>query len=214
MSKELKIMLGVAMVVLGIGALLFIKTPQRQQPGTPTDSQSLVRDLSHMTGKKDAKVTVVEFGDYQCPFCAQVNPTVKQVIQTYQNNPGFNFVFRNFPLPQHQYALLAAEAAEAAGALGKFWAMNNLIYERQNDWVGSANPLDLFVSYAQSLDLDVNKFKNYVQNNIFSDVIQSDKNDGDNLGVNATPTFFINGQKQDAAPTLDEFKQKIDALLK
>lgn len=214
MPKEAKILIGIAVLVIAGGAVLFLKgNPQPQAPSQPVDAQSLIREGSHMTGSKNAKVTVVEFGDYQCPFCAQVNPVVEQVIAAYKNNSNFNFVFRNFPLSQHPNALPAAEAAEAAGAQGKFWEMHNKIYENQAQWADSASALDIFARYAQDLGLDVDKFRQDAQNNKFSDIIRADANDGTKLGVNATPTFYLNGEKQEQISTFDQFKQKIDAAL-
>ena len=166
-----------------------------------------------MTGSPNAKVTVVEFGDYQCPACAYINPAVKQVIATYGANPNFNFVFRNFPLAQHRNAQLAAEAAESAGEQGKFWEMHDKIYEAQNDWAESGSALDMFTGYAQALGVDVNKFKQAIEQKKFDDVIRADARDGDTLGVNSTPTFFINGEKQPSIPSFDAFKTIIDADL-
>lgn len=161
------------------------------------------RDYSHMTGTASAKVVVVEFGDFECPFCAQAYDPVKQVVDKYQANANFSFVFRNFPLAQHSNALSAAEAAEAAGAQGKYWEMEGLLYQRQNDWAGVIDPTGNYVNYAQQIGLDVNKFKTEVSTGKYIDNITQDQKDGDALGVNSTPTFFINGQKLDSYTQLD-----------
>jgi hypothetical protein len=95
MSKELKIMLGIAVVVIAGAAFLFIKgNPKSNVPANPG---LLVRDNSNMTGDKNAKATLVEFGDFECPYCGALHPTIKQIIDTYKDNKNFNFVFRNFP---------------------------------------------------------------------------------------------------------------------
>ncbi len=114
MEKEAKVILSISVLVI-IGVILFIILGSKST--TPTLSSSALLDNAiHMTGKKDAKVTIVEFGDFECPACGQFSSVSKQLIDTYGKNPEFNFVFRNFPLPQHKNALIAAEAAEAAGA--------------------------------------------------------------------------------------------------
>ncbi len=205
-------MFGIAIVVIAGAVLLFLKgNPPAHVP--LADAGRLVRDDSDMTGSKDAKVTLVEFGDYECPFCGALNPVIEKLLADYKDNKDFNYVFRNFPLAQHQYAKLAAEAAEAAGAQGKFWDMHNKIFDNQNSWTGNSQPLDIFTSFAQILGLDINKFKDAVQNNQAQDKITEDLDDGNALGVNATPTLYLNG-KQESATDYDNLKKDIDAALK
>lgn len=214
MSKETGIMLGIAALVLVGGIVLFITTGpgSKVQPGQAVDSQSLVLDTSRMTGDKNAKVTLVEFGDFQCPACAQFHPKVKEILEHYKGNKDFNFVFRNFPLTQHKNAPISAEAAEAAGEQGKYWEMHDKLYEAQNEWSESSNPLDIFAGYAQQLGLNVDQFKNDVANSKFKALIDADQADGVKLKVNATPTFYLNGQKLDVLPSLNDFIAKVDKL--
>lgn len=215
MSKEAKILIAIAGVVVIGGILLAIfANPQPTAPGEPVDEKSLIRENSHMTKELGAKVTIVEFGDYQCPGCAAASPVVKQIIETYKDNKDVNFVFRNFPLDSiHPNAHISAEAAEAAAAQGKFWEMYELLYSKQNDWATISNPIETFVGYAQSLGLDVDKFRSEVSQRKYADVITTDYNDGVSLGVNSTPTFFINGVKEAKVLSFEEFKTKIDAEL-
>jgi protein-disulfide isomerase len=166
-----------------------------------------------MTGSKQAKVTLVEFGDYECPFCGALNPIIEKLLANFQGNKDFNYVFRNFPLPQHQYAKLAAEAAEAAIAQGKFWEMHNKIFDNQNAWTSNSQPLDVFAGYAQGLGMDVNKFRDAVGANQAQDKIVEDLDDGNALGVNATPTLYLNG-KQENATDYANLKKDIDEALK
>ena len=193
-------------IILGVIGILFlagmgfviIKTASSPAtlPGSVVpagDMSILVKDDSHMTGSPTAKVQMVEFGDYECPFCAQAAPTLKIVADEYKSNPNFNFVFRNFPLPQHQFALVAAEAAEAAGAQGKFWEMNQMIYGSQDAWVNSKDPVSLFVTYATSLGLNVNEFKSDIATNKYSAFINTDLADGTTIGIQHTPTVYLNG---------------------
>ena len=206
-------MIGIAAVVIAGGVLLF-KSDPGPTLNLPADPGKLVRDSSHMTGDKAAKVTLVEFGDYECPFCASLNPTIEQIVTNYVTDKNFNFVFRNFPLSQHQNAKIAAEAAEAAGAQGKFWEMNKKIYASQNDWSGQQQPLETFVNYAKALNLDTAKFRDEVQHNTYDTQIETDLNDGNALNVNGTPTLYLNGQLIQATSDYNNLKSEIDALLK
>ena len=219
MSREAKILIAIAGVVLLGGVLLAIyANPQPQEAGKPVDSQSLVRDTSHKTGNADAKVTIVEFGDFQCPGCGAAHPVLKKVLAQYTDPSKVNFVFRNFPLESiHPNARLAAEAAEAAGVQGKYWEMHDMLYEQQNEWSTSDAAQDIFTNYATALGLDVDKFKVSVGQRLFKAVIDADLADGNAVQVSGTPTFFINGvlfaPRQGAIPSEDDFKQKIEEEL-
>ncbi len=213
MTAEVKVVLGIgaAAVILAFGVFL-MSSSNTQISSAKADPKLLIKDQSHKIASDSAKVTVVEFGDYQCPACAQAHPIVKKVLVDYQGK--INFVFRNFPLPQHKNGSAAAEAAEAAGTQGKFWEMYNKLYETQNSWAELGDPTQIFVQYAKDLQLDSEKFEQDLIANKYADIINSDKADGIALGVNSTPTFFINGEKVASVLTYQEFKTKIDQLLK
>ena len=147
----------------------------------------------HTQGPDDAPVTLVEYGDYQCPYCGAAYPIVKEVQKRLAAN--LRFVFRNFPIgTAHPYAPMAAEAAEAAGAQGKFWEMHDTLYENQD---ALAEP-DL-VSYARRLDADVERFRNELEHHTYQPRVQEDFMSGVRSGVNGTPTFYINGQRHDGS---------------
>ena len=110
--------------------------------------------------------------------------------------------------------MIGAEAAEAAGAQGKYWEMHDLLYQNQNEWGETNNPLDYFTKYAQTLGLDLNRFKQEVQSNKYVDKINKDESDGVALNVNGTPTIFVNGQQLSSTPTAGDLKRQIDELLK
>jgi protein-disulfide isomerase len=167
---------------------------------------------SYKTGSDSAKVTIVEFGDFQCPACGAAHPHVKKLLADEKEN--VLFVFRNFPLQQHQYAKLAAEAAMAAGAQGKFFEMEDKLFTNQEIWMTSKDPMVNFKEYAEELALDVTKFEEEVTSEKYKDLIERDTNDGIALGVNSTPTFFINGEKFTEPATYDSFKKKIEELSK
>jgi protein-disulfide isomerase len=167
------------------------------------------------TGDATATVSVVEYGDYECPACGEYNPVVKQLITDYGNR--VLFAFREFPLYSiHPNAGISAQAAEAAGLQGKYWEMHDLLYANQNDWV-TTDPTQVvakyFNSYAQSLGLDVAKFDSDISSTQVSDKIAADVASGNAASVDHTPTFFVN-LKQIPNPTnYAGFKKVIDAAL-
>ena len=199
MNKNIIIMVVVILAVLGIGIFLASKSPATPSAGTPDSgiqgAADITRPTSHMTGSINAKVQFVEFGDYQCPACGAAYAPIKQIVDQYQNDPNFNFVFRNFPLPMHPNAPEAAEAAEAAGAQGKYWQMHDLLYTNQNTWSGTVDPTSYFVQYAQQLGLDTKTFQSDVTSAKYINVITQDQKDGDALGIDGTPTLYLNGQQ-------------------
>jgi protein-disulfide isomerase len=166
----------------------------------------LVREDSWFKGSQEAKVVIVEFSDFECPACATVEGTVSQLISQYGER--IKFVYRHFPLKQHQYAFKAAEAAEAAGEQGKFWEMKSLIFANQTN-LNEA----VFENLAQELGLDLAKFRDSLNSGKFKDKINRDYEDGDKAGVRATPTFFINGKKYEGGRPFEAFKREIDSLL-
>src|SRR3989344_4283449 len=211
MSTETKIISGVGIGFFALLAFLIYNTNSGAQP--VVDSALLIGQGSYMTGTKEAKVNVVEFGDYQCPACAYASPILQQLVKAYKDNQNVNFVFRNFPLPQHSNAMISAEAAEAARDQGKFLEMSEMLYDRQNEWSGNPKALELFAGFAKELGLNVKTFTDSVSQEKFKDIINKDRSDGQALGVNSTPTFFINGEKFQGGLNFDVFKKKIDDQL-
>jgi protein-disulfide isomerase len=148
-----------------------------------------VGQRDHRIGKPTATITLVEYGDYQCSHCAEAYPLIKKLLKDFNNQ--LLFVFRNFPLQEsHPEAMIAAEAAEAAGLQNKFWEMHDMIYEHQDEL--SENNLQYF---AENLNLDLDKFENDWDSADVTAKIESDFESGIRSGVNGTPTFFINDQR-------------------
>ncbi len=209
-------LIGLVTVVIVIGAALLLSQPKEatEQVATVTDTALLLgpeKDRQTI-GSSSAKVTIVEFGDYQCPACRLAHPVVKQILEEYKGK--VYFVFRNFPLPMHQNAQLGATAALAAGAQGKFWEMYDILYENQEEWGESAKAKDLIKEYAADLKLDTAVFSQALDAQIGKAVIQKDRDDGYQLAVNSTPTFYINGDKVVGGIDYDTFKKEIDKRLK
>jgi protein-disulfide isomerase len=145
----------------------------------------------HAEGPGDAPLTLVEYGDYQCPYCGAAYPVVKRLQKTLGKK--LRFVFRNFPLTQvHPYAVVAAEAAEAAALQGKFWEMHDLLFEQQKSLNPSIIPL-----WAKEIGLNVEQFGNDIKEGVVEKRIKEDRRSGIRSGVNGTPTFFINGIRYD-----------------
>ena len=213
MSKEAKILTGILVVVVGGMIGLFALANQSSNKPAPSgDKTKIVRDNSHKTGS--GSVQLVEFGDYQCPACGAAYPNVKQLMKDYDGK--VTLYFRNFPLTQiHQNATLGAEAAEAAGDQGKYWEMHDKLYENQKDWseLSATEAENKIVGYAQELGLDTGKFKSAVDNEQFKQVIDQDTADGNALGIDATPTFYLNGTKLSGGYDYATLRDAVNAAL-
>lgn len=161
----------------------------------------------HIQGSSSAAVTLVEYGDYQCPFCGDTYPIIKKLQKHFGDQ--LRFVFRNFPLVRiHAYAQRAAEAAEAAGGQGKFWEMHDYLYEHQ-DVLDAEN----LVKAAGTLGLDRVKFDREVAEHVYADRVKADIQSGNDSGVGGTPTIFINGVRNDGDDDFETLKAKIDEAI-
>lgn len=218
MTNETKILagFGILTVILVIGGAILLgnssSSQSSQEPTQKADSNILIRPNSTQISTSSAKATLVEFADFQCPACATAHPTVKQILK--ENKGKVNFVYRHFPLPQHKNARISAQAAEAAGIQGKFWEMYDKLYENQSSWSESNSALDIFTDYAKDLELDIDQFKKDIENNELADKIQKDANDGNTLGVNSTPTFFLNNQKVENLANFGDLKTQVESEIK
>lgn len=162
----------------------------------------------HVRGSVNGKVTIVEFGDFQCPACGAYDPIVREAIE--KNKNDVKFVFKNFPLTQiHRNALIASKAVESAGLQGKYWEMHDLLYDKQEEWSNSMNAKDVLANYAKILSLDVNKFVTDLENKSIEENIFNEYKEGIKLGVQGTPTFFLNGRKIDNPRNVEDFDKLI-----
>lgn len=157
-------------------------------------------------GNKNAKVTIIEFTDYQCPFCGRARPTVNQIIDTYGDK--VHYVLRDFPLNFHPYAQKAAEAAECAGDQDKYWEYSKVLWANQK-----ALDIPDLKKYAKELNLDTAKFDKCLDTGQFTAEVNKDIADGSKAGVTGTPSFFINGQLLTGARPFEQFKEVIDLEL-
>lgn len=209
MSKQFLIAIVVSILALfGIYALTSNKDEAKTTSNTSASQLS-----NNVIGKNAKKVSLVEYGDFQCPACGQYHPLVKQLVEKYNND--IQFQFRNYPLQQiHPNARAASRAAEAAAKQNKYWEMHDLLYEQQDSWNASSAANTVFEAYAGQLGLNVAKFKTDFASSEVNSIITADFNEGTKLGVTSTPTFFLQGKKIENPQTLDEFSKLIDEAIK
>lgn len=205
MSKRFVIILA-ALFVLFAGVLFFSKRSDSNSEVTIDESAG----SSHIEGEGTSGVTLLEFGDFQCPACKSYYPIVKAVKSEFGDK--IKFQFRNFPLTNiHPNAMAAHRAAEAAGRQGKFFEMHDLLYERQDSWSTSQNPTRIFEDYATELGLNIDQFREDMASQSVLNVINTDLKLGQDLELTATPSFILNGKKLDPAPnSADKFIQAIN----
>jgi len=198
--------LGEAVAGLEVGAAPAKREAPRRRGIDPNKVHKVNTAGSPSIGPEDASVTLIEFSDFQCPFCARVTPTLEQIQETYGDD--VRIVFKHLPLRIHPQAPMAHAASEAAKAQGKFWEMHDLIF---------ANPRQLteekFVEYAGQIDLDVEQFKVDMASPEVKKRVDADVAEASQLGVTGTPGFFINGKFVSGAKPFADFKQRIDAEL-
>ncbi len=209
-TTEGKFIGGLVLVIVLIFAYYFYAV---SKSGVSTTQEVVITETDHVRGAPNGVVTLVEFGDFQCPACGAYEPIVRQV--TAHNPQILKVVFRHFPLTQmHQNALLAARSSEAAGLQGKFWEMHDMLYDKQTDWSGSLNARDTFVGYASALGLNVAKFTSDLNSKEVEEKILAEYKEGVNLGVNSTPTFFVNGKKIQNPKSIEDFDKVIQEASK
>lgn len=201
MSKKAWIIF--AVVVVGLLAALVIS---QRTANPPVDVSSVNANAiqaattqngniaDHTFGVASSKVTLIEYGDFECPYCGRAHPQIKAISQQYTDQ--LTFVFRNFPITSaHPNAKAAAAAVEAAGLQGKYWDMHNLIYESQNTWqdLTGTDRDNQFLAYAKQLGLDTAKFTTDVSSNAVLKKIAFDQAVAGKIGVDSTPTFYLDG---------------------
>jgi len=179
--------------------------------GTGTLSQTQAQSSSDESDEK-VSITMTEYSDYQCPACAYFYPIVKKLKDKYGSQLKMNYKF--FPLNSHRYSALAARAAQAAKNQGKFLEMHNLLFENQKQWSESPNPGPTFVNYARELNLDIEQFRDELNARETQETVMKQKKEGRQAGVNATPTFIIEGEMLSSLPeSFSEFDRIVQQYL-
>ena len=203
--------------ILGTFLLLFGVYKIVNQPvQTDFPQARQIKANDHVKWAPEKKNILVEYSDLQCPSCKGAHDFLKTIEASGSADIDITkkvtFVFRYFPLYQiHDKAYLSAYAAEAAGIQGKFWEMTDLLFKNQQTWSTSNNPKDFFLSYAEELKLDVDRFKKDSDSTEVKNRISEDLREAEQMGVNSTPTFFLNGQKVDVN-SYEEFKKLLKGL--
>jgi protein-disulfide isomerase len=178
--------------------------------GSSSGKSSSSAATQHVEGNGKTGVTLVEYGDYQCPYCEQYYSIVKQVQAQY--NDQIYFQFRNYPLTNlHPNAFAAARAAEAASQQNKFWEMHDTLYEPANwqVWTAASDPTKYFNQYAQQLGINVTQFKTDFASTKVNNLVNADMAAGNKLGITGTPSFYIDGKHVDVGASPDAFSKVI-----
>ncbi len=177
------------------------------------EEQSLAPSVENnwTKGNKNASVILVEYSDLQCPACGFYYPMLKKLSEEFKNE--ILFIYKHFPLRQiHKNAQIAAQATEAAGMQGKFWEMHGMIFDNQKIWSNqnTQEAKQSFILYAKSLNLNLDKFKKDIESEKVINKVNKDYLEGIKLNVNATPTFFLNGNKINNPRSYNEFVKLIE----
>ena len=205
----------VAVVVVLLGGLIYLSNKNKITIDTSTIDTGNVQPASaqsgniadRLFGKPDSKVTLVEYGDFECPGCGGMHPTIKDLTEKYETQMAF--VFRNFPLSNiHPNARIAAATAEAAGLQGKYWEMHNKLFENQSSWkeLRGQQRTDFFVGYARDLGLDVEQFRQDLGGTEVNQKITFDQALARKDKVTSTPTFYLNGKQISQEIWMDKTK--------
>lgn len=177
------------------------------QPDQPVSLEGLeVKDTDHVRGNKNAKITIVEYSDFQCPYCSSFHTTMQQVMQAYPND--VKWVYRHFPLDSiHPVARKAAEASECAGDQGKFWEYTDQLFANQQSL-----SLSSLSSFAETVGLNVNEFDACLSSGKYALKVETDLQEGVSMGVRGTPGSFINGQTIPGAVPFEQMQAAIEKL--
>ena len=216
-SNIMKKLRNLTIGLLVVGGLFFVGYRAWKWASTPVetvDTQEVlgVDDTDWIKGNPEAEVTLIEYADYECPACASYQPLLNQVQDEYPDK--VKIVYRHFPLITiHPNAFSASKAAEAAGLQDKFWKMHEILYEKQEEWSEERNAKNTFIGYAESLELDVDKFKNDFESEEVKKRVEEDLIEAQSLGLSGTPTFYLNGKKLNGVRNYDDMKQKIEEAL-
>ncbi len=198
------------LVLLGWGMVRLsanVVVPTRD--GTLADP---VTERDHISGPASASITLVEYSDFQCPACGAFYPVIKKLLAEPQMSGAVRFVYRSFPLTAiHTNAQLAAQAAEAAAAQGKFWEMHDALFEHQNSWSGlsGAGARAAFLDYAKASGLDLELFASALDSGTVKERVKEAVAGGTRSGVDSTPTFFLNGARMAQPNSYEEFRQTV-----
>ena len=211
-----------ASIIVGVATFTLLAGPllcQTMQPhgltisGDRAASTRPPTESVHIRGNSNAPVTLEEFGDFECPSCKNLATFLDQMVKDY--HPRVRLIFRNFPLSMHQHARDAALAAEAAGLQGHYWEMHDMLYREQPVWSSSNDVRTLFISYAETLGLDLHQFKRDMESDKVRERIEFDQAHAKSLGVQTAPSLFVDKREMGANDRNPEgVRRLVDAAVK
>lgn len=210
--KKLGLWGGLAVLVAGaiLALAIFVNSSPSTNTSTPNANIPASTNFDFEKGPKTSKATLIEYGDFQCPACAAAEPMIEQLLK---DEPNLHFVYRYFPLENiHQNAEVSARSGYAANVQGKFSEMKSMLFENQQDWAESTNAQSIFVSYAQKLGLDTNKFLSDMNSDAAKKFVADSLNQAVSAGLDSTPSFFLNGKRINPT-SYDDLKKQIDNAL-
>jgi len=204
------------MILVGVaaGAAVYFSRSADKPAATPSFPTNVdIKGGGHFRGPENAQVTLVEYGDYECPTCGYYHPFVKEILSRYPDK--LRLEFHHFPIAAiHRNAVLAAMAAEAAGEQNHFWEMHDALYQNQRQWGENPNAEQYMIVLASQIGLDVNKFMQALRSPAIQDRILQDVARANQLQLNETPTFLIDGQRVYIKASMEDFVQVIEAHLR
>lgn len=199
MKRTLPFVIIVLVLIAAVagGWLVLRSSQQSRKSSAPTPDPALEvqgAEPPHLRGNPNAPVTLEEFGDFQCPSCGAYYPELKKIEAEYGDR--LKVIFREMPLvPMHEHALLAAQAAEAAGLQGKFWEMHDKLYENQTKWTEAKDLVPIFIDYAKQIGVDPDRFMKDLNGDKVATRIFQDGKRAHALNIRGTPSFFVNGKE-------------------
>ncbi|MCG8468166.1 MAG: DsbA family protein [Gemmatimonadetes bacterium] len=204
-------------LALAIGGCAASAESAQEGSVVPTDVQVAGEraDKGRLKGAEDAPVRIVEISDFQCPFCRQFHDeTLTRIDSAYIETGKVNYLWVSYANPGHSQAFTSSEAAFCAGAVGKFWPMHDILFERQEEWSGSPDPYALFVSYAEEINIEPESFGSCVRNSLLASLLLRDYMSVSRAGISSTPYFILaDSVAIRGAADFSTFSQAIDTLL-
>jgi protein-disulfide isomerase len=206
------LLIGVAIVIFAIVGFSRSGDQDSNNSDQPKIITTAITTADWVKGNPDAKVTLIEYSDFQCPACLSYVPIIKELVSEFGND--IQFVYRHFPLKgTHPNAAPAARAAEAAGQQGKFWEMHDQLFNNQTSWAGLFSAKKSFITYAEKIGLDINQFETDYDSKEIIKKVDDQYESALAIGLNSTPSFLINGKRINNPRTLEDFRALIQAAL-
>lgn len=212
--KKYSIWVGaVAIILVVVFGLIQLINSSSSTPGNEVIKIAPVSAKDITKGNPKSKVVLIEYSDFQCPACAEYHPLVNQLLADYSSK--ILFVYRMFPLTSaHPNSHISAQAAYAAFKQGKFFEMSDLLFSGQTDWAEQSDPTGIFMDYAKKLNLNLSKFQAEMNSSEAKNYVNNSENEAISEGMNATPSFILDGVKITNPQSIEDFKKLIDQELK